>query len=111
MIAGAAVIALATGAGPEPVTAPAAAAAAAAAAEAKTAKLTQKHVTDHEGNKLTLDLDDTGKVVKAAATDRGGKPLEVVTIKMKDMKVCIPRGAKTKGTKPLWLSLEFVREE
>jgi hypothetical protein len=104
MIAGAAVFALVTGAGPESVTPPV------AGAESKTAKSSQKQVTDHEGNQLTLDLDDAGKVTKAEAKDRQGKPLKAGEIKMKDMEVCIPRTASAKDAKPLCQTLAYVTD-
>jgi hypothetical protein len=104
MIAGAAVFALVTGAGPESVTPPV------AGGEAKSVKSSQKQVTDHEGNQLILDLDDAGKVVKAEAKDRQGKPLQAGEIKMKDMQVCIPRTAGAKDAKPLCQTLAYVTD-
>lgn len=87
-IAGAAAFALATGAGPDAVKTPP------TGTEAKATGTTARQVTDHEGNELTLELDDSGKVVKAHAKDSKGRPLKVVRIRMQDMKVCIPRTAR-----------------
>lgn len=92
-IAGAAVIALTTGsaraAEPAPASAP---------ADAKPApKQTEKELTDHEGNTLTLTLDDAGKVVKTAAKDKSGKAHDVVEHKMSDFSMCLDGG---KGKKP-----------
>lgn len=84
MIAGAVVLALAAGAGP-------ASAADAAAAKAP-GKATRKERADHEGNKVSLDVDDAGKVVKAAAKNRDGKPIDIVEINVKDLWACVPQG-------------------
>jgi hypothetical protein len=104
MIAGAAALALTTGTGQAAETP----ATATGVTEAKvTPKQTEKELTDHEGNKLLLGLDDAGNIVKATAKDKSDKPLDVVKIKMKDTKVCVP---KAKGTKPLCQPLEYVSE-
>lgn len=103
LIAGAAVLALSTGAGPEQATPPA------AAAESNAARSTHKQVTDHEGTEVTLDLDDAGNVVKGEAKRRDGKVFKVDRIQMKDMKVCIPRAGKAKA-KPLCQTLAFVSD-
>jgi hypothetical protein len=87
MIAGAAVVALSMGAGPT-TSAPAADAASAAKA---TPRNTERKFTDQDGNNLTVDVDDSGKVVRAQAKDRKGTPIDTVQIKMQDMTVCSPR--------------------
>jgi hypothetical protein len=103
MIAGAAVIALTTGVGKAAETP----ATAGGDAEAKAApKQTEKELTDHEGYKLTLTLDDAGKVVKASAKDKQGKALGVVEHKMTDFSMCLPQ----KGKKPRCQTLQSMSD-
>jgi hypothetical protein len=65
--------------------------------------------TDHEGNQLTVDLDDAGKVVKATAKNKKGETLEVVQIPMKSMSMCIPWGSAGSGA-TLCQPLVFLTE-
>lgn len=67
-------------------------------------KGSQKDYADHEGNKLRVDFDDAGKVVKATAK-AGDRELPVVQIPMKDLSVCIP---KANSKKPLCQPLAFM---
>lgn len=66
------------------------------------AKGSHKDFTDRDGNQLAVDLDDAGKVVKAAAKNKKGELLEVVQIPMKNFSVCIPKAkSKTPRCQPL----------
>jgi hypothetical protein len=97
MIAGVALIALTMGTGQAAETP-----ATGGGAEAKAApKQTDKELTDHEGNTLTLTLDDAGKVAKTSAKNKQGKVLDVVEHKMQDLSVCIARKAKKPLCQPL----------
>lgn len=99
MIAGAAVFALTTGTGRAADTA----APSGGGAETKAApKQTDKVLTDHEGNELTLTLDDAGKVTKTAAkAKKDGAALPVVEHSMKDFTLCMARKAKKPLCQPL----------
>jgi hypothetical protein len=105
MIAGAALLVLAAGCAPR-ATSPA------SLGELPDAKsplrLTEKRYTDDAGRTLELRFDgaEKGKAVQAKATDKEGKPLDVVEIPLKDVTVCLPkRGASSaagaEAAKPL----------
>lgn len=101
MIAGAALFALTTGTS-------LAAEKAATSAAPPAAKGSHKDLSDHEGNSLSVDLDDLGKIVKATGKNKRGEPIEVVHIPMKNMSICIPTAAA--GGATLCQPLVFATE-
>lgn len=90
----------------DPATAPTTAAstsaaspAAAAGAEAKgSPKRVHKDLDDHEGNRMSYDVDETGKVSNVTARDRHGKALEVYDLDMKDVSICAARKSGKPGS-------------
>lgn len=78
-------------------------------------RLTEKRYTDDAGRTLVVRFGGTqkNKPVKVQATDKQGKPLEVLEIPLKDMTVCMPQAggaAKTEGAKPVCQPLAFVTD-
>jgi hypothetical protein len=80
-------------------------------------RLTEKRYVDGKGNTLVLRFDGPkkGKGVKAKATDKDGKPLDVLEMPLKDLTVCVPKAgattpAATETAKPLCQPLAFVTD-
>ena len=79
--------------------------------------LTEKRYTDDAGRTLVLRFEGTekGKAFHVQATDKEGKPLEVVKLPVKDITVCLPKArassiVKAEAAKPLCQPLAFVTD-
>lgn len=103
MIAGAAVLALTTGAGPEAAAPASPAAPGGSAAAAKPSqKRSEQKFKDHVGNHLTVEVDDAGKVTRAVWRDgKSNADLETHQLKVEDLSVCSPRSGGNQLCQPL----------